>query len=116
MRHLAPVTKAEAAPLAHEAADKAADKAPGESWAIQIGAFRGEAAADKAAKRVASMSFARGKPTSVEEPGRRDANRLYRARVLHLTAKGAQAACAQLHRQKMACSIIRPTGVKVASQ
>jgi D-alanyl-D-alanine carboxypeptidase len=109
LRHLAPVAKAEAAPLAHETAPEAS-----EGWAVQVGAFRAESAADKAARRVRSMAFARGKPTEVEEPGRHD--RLYRTRVMHLTAKSAQAACATLKRQKMACTVIRPTGVKVASQ
>jgi D-alanyl-D-alanine carboxypeptidase len=112
LQHLAPVGKAEAAPLAqHEASAPSA-----ESWAIQVGAFRGAAAAQHAARRVAGMPVARGKPTEVEEPAPRASDRLYRARVLHFTAKGAQAACADLRRRKIACTIVRPSGVRVASR
>lgn len=109
-RHLAPVTRAEASPLRHMPA------AAGEDWAIQIGAFRGEAAAEHATHHVASLAIVRGKPHQILAPARYDRNRLYRARLLHFTPKGAQAACAELHRLGIACSIVRPGALKVASK
>jgi D-alanyl-D-alanine carboxypeptidase len=109
LRHLSPVGKAEAAPLAHEAPTAGAD------WAIQLGLFRGEAAAEQATRHVAGLVIARGKPPQVLAPANHDSSRLYRARLLHFTAKGAQAACAELHRKGVACSVVHPGGLKVAS-
>ncbi len=109
LRHLSPVAKAEASPLAHEAP-------AGERWAIQLGAFRGEAAAEQATRHVAGLAIARGKPHQILAPARTDPSRLYRARLLHFTPKGAQAACAELHRKGIACSIVRPGALKFASQ
>ncbi len=102
-KHLSPVARAEAAPLAHEPAAPA-----GERWAIQLGAFRGEEAAEQAAHRVAALPVGKGKALHVLPPAKSDQTRLYRARLLHFTAKGAEAACAELHRRGMACSVIHP--------
>ena len=57
----------------------------------------------------------KGKPHQILAPARHASSRLYRARLLHFTAKGAQAACAELHRKGIACSVVRPGGLKVAS-
>jgi D-alanyl-D-alanine carboxypeptidase len=109
LRHLAPVAQAEAAPLARETS------ASGD-WAIQIGAFRGKAAASRAVRHVADLKVAKGKPHQILAPAKSDRRRLYRARLLHFTPKGAQAACAELHRKKIACSVVRPDMLKVASE
>ena len=109
LRHLSPVAKAEASPLASDAPEGVAD------WAIQLGAFRAEAAAEHAAHRVAGLAIGRGKPSQILAPAKRDASRLYRARLLHFTAKAAQAACAELHRKGVACSVVRAGGLRVAS-
>src|SRR5438552_2291484 len=108
LRHLSPVGKAEAAPIAREAA--------GDDWSIQLGAFRGEAAAEQAVRHVASVSSIRGKRHEILAPAKGDSNRLYRALLLHFNAKGAQAACAELHKKGIACSVVRPGALKVASQ
>lgn len=108
LRHLSPVGKAEAAPIAREAA--------GEDWSIQLGAFRGEAAAEQAVRHVASVASIRGKRHEILAPAKGDSNRLYRALLLHFSAKGAQAACAELHKKGIACSVVRPGALKVASQ
>jgi D-alanyl-D-alanine carboxypeptidase len=110
LHHLSPVARAEAAPLTHEASAAGAD------WAIELGAFRAEAAAEHAASQVAGLAIVKGKPHQVLTPARHDSSRLYRARLIHFTAKGAQAACAELHRRGVACSVVHPGGVKVASQ
>jgi SPOR domain len=102
LHHLSPVARAEAAPLTHEAPTAGAD------WAIQLGAFRGEAAAEQATSHVAGLAAVKGKPPQVLAPAKHDPDRLYRARLLHFTAKGAQAACAELHRRGIACSVVHP--------
>lgn len=111
VQHLSPVARAEAAPVAREG-----QTANGESWSIQIGAFRSDSAAEQAAHRVAALGVVKGKPSQIVPPGRGDAAHLYRARLLHFTAKGAQTACDELHRRGIACSIVRPTGMKVATR
>jgi hypothetical protein len=110
-KHLAPVAKAEAAPLSHEKPEPAA-----EGWAIQIGAFRGKAAAEHAEKRIPALAVLRGKPHQILPPGKSERGGLYRARLLHFTPKGAQAACEELRHKGFSCSIVRPNGLKVASQ
>ena len=108
LRHLAPVAKAEAAPLARETRD--------EDWSIQLGAFRAESAAEQALRHIAAVGSLRGKPHEVVVPGRGDPSRLYRALLTHFTQKGAQTACGELHKKGIACSIVRPGALKVASQ
>ena len=110
LRHLAPVAKAEAAPLAHEARDT------GEDWAIQLGAFHDEAVAAHAAQHVVSLAILKGKPRQIVAPARHEKGGLYRARLLHFTPKSAQAACAELHRKGVACSVVRPAALKLASE
>jgi len=107
--HLSPVAKAEAAPLAREA--------PGaDDWGIQLGAFHDAAAAEQAARHVAGLATVKGKPHQIIAPAKGDREHLYRARLLHFTGKSAQAACAELHKKKIACTVVRPSGLKVASQ
>ena len=65
---------------------------------------------------VAGLPAVRGKPHQIIAPAKGDRERLYRARLLHFTGKGAQAACAELHKKKIACTVVRPSGLKVASQ
>jgi D-alanyl-D-alanine carboxypeptidase len=109
LKHLSPVGKAEASTLAHEA------QAGGADWAIQLGAFHDEAAAEQATRNVAGLAIAKSKPHQILAPAKRDSSKLYRARLLHFTAKGAQAACAELRRKGMACSVVHPGGLKVAA-
>jgi D-alanyl-D-alanine carboxypeptidase len=108
LQHLSPVGKAEAAPLAHEA--------NGTDWAIQIGAYHDEAAAEEATRSVAGLAIAKSKPHQILAPAKHESSRLYRARILHFTAKGAQAACAELHHKGIACSVVHPGSLKVASR
>ena len=66
---------------------------------------------DHAAPGTFPDKWIHGWPSARDDP-----NRLYRARLLHFTGKGAQAACAELHKKKIACTVVRPSGLKVASQ
>jgi D-alanyl-D-alanine carboxypeptidase len=106
LRHLAPVSKAEAAPVAREA------EATGDEWGIQIGAFKVAAAAEEAARHVAHLASLRGKPPEVVPPNASERPRVYRARLLHFSQKGAAAACAELHRHGIACTVLRPAALR----
>jgi D-alanyl-D-alanine carboxypeptidase len=103
--HLAPIGKAEAATLQPE---------PGEGWAIQIGAFRAEAAAEQVEHEVSRMAFARGKQPQILAPA--GSERLYRARLLYFSPQAGRTACGELHKQHIDCSVVPATGVKVASR
>ncbi|MBV9017779.1 MAG: D-alanyl-D-alanine carboxypeptidase [Alphaproteobacteria bacterium] len=107
LRHLAPVSQAEAAAVARETRD--------DEWSIQLGAFKAESGAEQALRHVAAVGSLRGKPHEVVVPGKGDPNRLYRAVLTHFTQKGAQTACGELHKKGIACSIVRPGTLKVAS-
>jgi D-alanyl-D-alanine carboxypeptidase len=103
--HLAPVSRAEAASGSPD---------PNEGWAVQMGAYRGEAAAERVAREVTRLSVARGKQAQILPPA--GSERLYRARLVYFTAQGARTACAELHRQQhIECSVV-PAGVKVANR
>lgn len=110
LRHLAPVSKASAAAAVHHTPASSAD----DDWAIQLGAFRAEAAAEQAGRRAAALAVARGKQQQVLAPAKSDRTPLYRARLLNFSEKGAQAACAELKKRGMACSVVRAGAVKVA--
>ena len=103
--HLAPVSKAEAAPVAPE---------PNGAWAIQLGAYRAEPAAERVEQEVSRLALARGKQMQILAPS--GGERLYRARLLYFSAQGARAACGELRsRQHIECTVV-PSGVKVASR
>ncbi|HWD57190.1 MAG TPA: D-alanyl-D-alanine carboxypeptidase [Stellaceae bacterium] len=96
------------------AVSRTPEREPGESWAIQLGAFRGEAAAERVEQAVARMTLARGKQPQILAPA--GGERLYRARLLYFSAGAARSACGELHRQHIDCSVVPATGVKVASR
>jgi D-alanyl-D-alanine carboxypeptidase len=103
--HLAPVSHAEAATASPD---------PNEGWAVQMGAYRGEAAAERVAREVTRLSVARGKQAQILPPAGNE--RLYRARLVYFTAQGARTACAELHKQqRIECSVVA-AGVKVANR
>ena len=108
--NLSPVARAEAAPLKRRPAEAA------RQWSIQLGAFHAEAAAKKVAQEAARQPLAKGKPMLIMRPGKAQSDRLYRARLLDFTAKEAAAACGELHRRNIACSVVRPAVQKVASR
>lgn len=110
--NLSPVSRAEAAPLQRRAADTRGVH----RWSIQLGAFRAEGAARKVALDAARQRFAKGKPMLILRPGRAGKDRLYRARLIDFTAKEASAACAGLHRLRVACAVVPPPIEKFASR
>jgi D-alanyl-D-alanine carboxypeptidase len=110
--HLAPIGKAEAAPIAREQRAAAA----GERWGVQFGAFRSEGAAAKAAREAASLSVTKGKPMQIVEPARADRERLYRARLLNFTPQEAWSACIALHKKNIECTVVPPPALRVANR
>lgn len=104
--HLAPVSKAEAAP-----APVSPD--PHEAWAIQFGAYHAEGAAERVEQEVARLAIAKGKQSQILAPEGHE--RLYRARLIYFTEPEARAACGELHKQHLDCSVM-PASVKVASR
>lgn len=102
--HLAPVSRAEAAPVMRD---------PHEAWAIQFGAYHAEAAAERVEREVSAFAIARGKQSQILAPEGRE--RLYRARLIYFTEPAARAACGELHRQHIDCTVM-PAAVKVASR
>ena len=67
-----------------------------------------KAAAEKAARNAAGASPARGKPVQIVDTGKTARTRLYHARLVDLTRREAQSACAQLRRRNIECSVIPP--------
>ena len=109
---LSPIAKAEAAPVAHEQRNATA----GERWSIQLGAFRAETTAEQAARTAALLPTAKGKPVQIVAPARADKDRFYRARLLNFSPQEAWSACVALRKKNLECSIVSPTGMKVANR
>ncbi len=109
---LSPIAKAEAATVAHEQRTVPA----GEHWSIQLGAFRGEDAAEKAGRTAALLPTAKGKPLQIVAPAKSDKDRFYRTRLLNFTSQEAWGACIALHKKDLECSVVSPAGVKVANR
>jgi D-alanyl-D-alanine carboxypeptidase len=101
IKHLSPVAKAEAA------------EPPVAGWGIQIGAYKAEAAAERAERQAAHLTLARGKQAEILAPSAGE--RLYRVRLMRFTPQAARAACEELHRQHQGCTVVPPSSVKVAS-
>jgi len=110
--HLSPVSKAEAAPLVHEQHTQPA----GEHWSIQLGAYRAENVAVRAAHAAANLAGAKSKPLQIVEPAKADKERLYRARLLNFTPQEAWSTCIALHKRNIECSVVQPAGLKVANR
>jgi hypothetical protein len=107
IQHLAPVSHAEAATVQPE---------PREAWGIQIGAYRGEAAAERAEHKISRLAIAKGKESVILAPPAGERDRVYRLRLLHFSPHGARNACDELHRQAIACTVVPPASLKVASR
>ena len=101
LRHLAPVSKAQAAPALH------VKTAANEGWSIQLGAYRDQSAARQALRQVAGASVVNGKPQQVLAPPKSDRRGLYRVRLLSFSEKGARTACVALKKRKIECTVIR---------
>jgi D-alanyl-D-alanine carboxypeptidase len=113
--NISPVGRAEAAVLPHQTLHPAPGSAI-DRWGIQLGAFHGPAAAEKAARMAEILPIAKDKPVQIVEAGKATKTRLYRARLLNFSPREAQSACALLHKKKIECSVVPPTTLKVAAR
>jgi hypothetical protein len=107
IQRLAPVSRAEAATVQPE---------PSEAWGIQVGTYRGEAAAERAEHKITRLTVAKGKESVILAPASGERDRVYRLRLLHFSPHGARNACEELHRQGIGCTVVPPAGLKVASR
>ncbi|MGD9616269.1 MAG: serine hydrolase [Alphaproteobacteria bacterium] len=107
LRHLTPVSKAQAAPAVHV---KTADD---DGWSVQLGAFRDQSAARQVLRRITGLAVVSGKPQQVLAPPKSDRKGLYRARLLRFSESAARSACAALKKRKIACTVVR-SSVKLA--
>jgi len=101
LRHLSPVSRAEASTATQDRF--------GDSWGIQLGAFRSEAAAEHAARHAASLPAAHGKQQQIVPPMTGEKAPLYRARLFPFTSKAAQSACTELRKKRLECTVVRPS-------
>jgi D-alanyl-D-alanine carboxypeptidase len=105
---LSPVSSAQAATLSAPKPDA------GEKYTVQLGAFSKQAAAEKAASSALSKLRMKGKSVVVAGPAKGDKEKLWRARLAGFSKGEAQQACRTLHKKHMSCSIVTPSGVKMA--
>ncbi len=78
---------------------------PNGEWAVQLGAFRQAAAAEKLLDRVKTKLPEAEPLVDAIDAGK---STLYRARLTGLTQTSARQACEQLKREKMTCAVISP--------
>ena len=101
LRHLAPVSKAQAAPAVH------VKTAAEDGWSVQLGAYRDQSAARQALRRASGLDAVSGKPQQVLAPSKADRRGLYRARLLGFSESGARSACGSLKKRKIECTVVR---------
>jgi D-alanyl-D-alanine carboxypeptidase len=85
------------------------------SYAVQVGAFSSQSAAERTAKRAleeARQALAGG----IRRVAHLRARDLYRARVTGLTGPDATRACDQLKRRGMDCLVVQGTPTQVADK
>jgi D-alanyl-D-alanine carboxypeptidase len=100
---LNPISKANAAtPTVRKAAI-----ASNSGWAIQVGAYAKQAAAEKAAQNAASK-LPGDNQIRILAPFKSDKNKVYRARLVGFSEDEAREACQTLQKRKTTCALIAP--------
>ncbi len=94
-----------AKPKASKAATKAKAAANG-NWAVQLGAFKKQDAA-QATVAKAQANVPAGEPSV--EALRADSGMLYRARLTGMSEADARNACSSLKRRNLACTVVSPS-------
>jgi D-alanyl-D-alanine carboxypeptidase len=114
---LSPIRRAEAAPVAASATPRRAIAGETRRWAIQLGAFSKQAAAEKAAATAAAkLPHGRSKTTQILKPAKTDKEHAFRARLVNFGEKEARDACRLLRKKHLQCAIIPPSAaVQLAS-
>jgi len=116
LRHLSPVTSAEAA-VPQTRKPVRGGQAENETWSIQVGAFSQRAGATRAAQgALAALPWAKGKSVAVLAPNQAEKSRFYRARIVGFSAKEAERACQTLRQKHSACSVVSPGTMRFAQR
>lgn len=114
---LAPATKPASPNSLNGQAERARERAAaGETWGVQIGAFRRQdAALDHLndAARIASSAL-RGAQMAVHQ-GTDDKGTIFRARFVGLTENGAREACMTLRKKSLSCIALKVPSTATAS-
>jgi D-alanyl-D-alanine carboxypeptidase len=85
---------------------------PGETWGVQVGAFRTREQADKAVQAATAIvpdMLRAARPTAVEIDT--NAGTLFRARLVGLDARQAAEACRQIAARGSDCRVVPPSQV-----
>jgi D-alanyl-D-alanine carboxypeptidase len=112
LRNLSPVSAAEASTTTKAAR---ANESESGRWAIQVGAFAQQSAAQKAAANaLAALPSAKGKIAAVTPPNISEKDRFYRARIQNFSERDAEKACQVLHKKHRDCAVVAPNGTHLA--
>ena len=105
LKHLSPIGTAEASTTSKSGRGEIETG----RWAIQVGAFAQQSAAEKAAHTaMAALPSARGHAITVTK------DRTYRARITGFSERDAEHACHALHRKHRECAIVSPSSLRLA--
>jgi len=105
LKHLSPIGTAEASTTSRPARGEAETG----RWAIQVGAFSQQSAAEKAGRAaLSSLPSAKGHGVNVSK------DKLYRARVTGFSEKDAEHACQVLHKKHHECALVAPAALRLA--
>jgi D-alanyl-D-alanine carboxypeptidase len=86
-------------------------------WGVQVGAFVGHEAAVHAAERALhKLPSRRGPVIMVLAPAAAAKEPVFRARIVHLSHRDAEAACRTLHLRHETCAVIGPGATQLAAQ
>jgi D-alanyl-D-alanine carboxypeptidase len=112
MSALSPVGKAEAATRSDRR-----DLVAHADWSIQVGSFAGHDAALRAAENALHrLPQHHGRSVLVLAPPPGEKDRVFRARIVHLSHRDAEAACRTRHLRHEDCSVIGPDGTQLAAK
>ena len=86
--------------------------APGGAWAIQVGAFANPGLARAVAEgaKAEAPDDLRSAGVALPPTTPFGGSILYRARLVHLSAREASGACAHLNQRQLPCVVVQPTG------
>jgi D-alanyl-D-alanine carboxypeptidase len=100
------------APIASTVASVSVASRPGETWGVQVGAFRTREQADKAVQAATAIvpdMLRAARPTAMEVDT--NAGTLFRARLVGLDARQAVEACRQIAARGSDCRVVPPSQV-----
>ncbi|MGH7089357.1 MAG: D-alanyl-D-alanine carboxypeptidase family protein, partial [Stellaceae bacterium] len=111
---ISPVARAQALTPDEESQREAAAS---DRWSVQVGAFAKRKAAERAAGyAVHHVRGVKARNVQVLVPASADKDKVYRARLVHLTRHEAVVACRTLHRKHRSCAVLVPNAAELAAE